>query len=361
VIKKQLTTFPTFKKAGLAVAGMAAGAAGRARGVVAGLPRPKLPTMGAPKFTRAKIGVTPTGGRYSVKFEAEMRRLVELAEKSDRWRTGGYIGYLTGGMPNAYQGMENQQYYQNKGVEYRKRDAIKDSMPGFAAAAATLPVAIYASNKLSKADRPLSAVATRIGVPAAAVFGINALVGGKKQAVPAREKRLKEKQFSNREYDQLVSANTGKNVRRVEYIGSNISSYPLAAAAGAGLGFVGGGLLLGKRGFNKKSALIGAAGLLGVRAAQQPSINRWEDKALKKDDLLSEVGNDFGLNSVRNIVGLGGLAGAVGLFAGRKKILDASASLAKRFRGPGKFKVVPRNDSPNALNPAWKSVNPKLS
>lgn len=79
VMKTQLTTFPTFKKAGVAAAGFAAGLAARAKGIKApGLPRKA-------KFTRAKIGVTPSGQQYSVRFGAEFERLKELAAKSDNW------------------------------------------------------------------------------------------------------------------------------------------------------------------------------------------------------------------------------------------------------------------------------------
>ena len=73
-IKTQLTTFPTFRRAGAGIAGLAAAV-----------------PLGKPKFTRAKIRMTPSGQQYSIKFGANLGRLKELAVKSDEWRTGGYV------------------------------------------------------------------------------------------------------------------------------------------------------------------------------------------------------------------------------------------------------------------------------
>lgn len=275
-------------------------------------------------------------------------RLIELAAKSDDWRRAGYIGYATGGVPNAMQGLEIQQYYNNKGVEYRKRDAIKHAAPGFVAGAASLPVAIGLAKSINRKPTLGGNLARKLvigGVPAAAVLWTNAMVGGKKQAVPDRDKRVKAKEFSNREYDQLKKQKTTENLRKSAYIDSNISSYQSSAIGGAAMGLATGGLLLGRRGVSKKAALIGAAGLIGARAAMQPMINRREDRALKAN-LKDSIAADSGLVAARHLPFLAGTAGTAAILMNRAKILKASENLGKKFRAaraarPGKWEVIP--------------------
>jgi hypothetical protein len=314
----------------------------------------------AGKVIKTQLTTFPTFKKVASKiFEEDLQGLKELAAKSDEWRTGGYIGYITGGYPNALQGIETQQYYGNKGVEYRKRDALKHSAPGFLAAAAAVPVAAYAGEKILPRASVLNAIksgsriknvrgkailkrAAIIGIPAGAVFGVNALVGGKKQAVPDRAERLKSQEFSNSEYDRLADKNAVNNIRRAEYIKDNISSYPLAALGGAGVGLAGGGVLFGKRGVNKKAAILGAAGLLAGRAAMQPKINKLEDRALKREGLLSNAGDDTGLALAKIAPGLAGIAGAIAIAANRSKILKATGNLAKKYRSRrGAWEVIP--------------------
>ena len=311
----------------------------------------------AGKVIKTQLTTFPTFKKVASKiFEEDLQGLKELAAKSDEWRTGGYIGYLTGGYPNAFQGIETQQYYGNKGVEYRKRDALKHSAPGFLAAAAAVPVAAYAGEKIlprasvlksgsrikNVRGKAILKRAAIIGIPAGAVFGVNALVGGKKQAVPDRAERLKSQEFSNSEYDRLADENAVSNIRRAEYIKDNISSYPLAALGGAGVGLAGGGVLFGKRGVNKKAAILGAAGLLAGRAAMQPKINKLEDRALKREGLLSNAADDTGLALAKIAPGLAGIAGAIAIAANRSKILKATGNLAKKYRSRrGAWEVIP--------------------
>lgn len=303
----------------------------------------------AGKVIKTQLTTFPTFKKVASKiFEEDLQGLKELAAKSDDWRNAGYIGYATGGIPNAMQGMQIQQYYANKGVEYRKRDALKHALPGFLAGSAALPIAIKLAKSINNKPTIRGNLVRKLvvgAVPATAVLGINAMVGGKNQAVPDREKRIKAKEFSDREYDQLAQQKRAENLRKSNYIGSNIASYHASALGGAAMGLATGGLLLGSRGVTKKAALIGAAGLVGARAAMQPKINKWEDRALKSN-LADAIANDSGLVAARNVPFLAATAGTAAILMNRGKILKATEKIAKKFRTsrvvrPGKWEVIP--------------------
>jgi hypothetical protein len=266
-------------------------------------------------------------------FEARFNATVRMFSQ-DNWRRAGYTGMLTGGPLNAWDEIDAERYYRAGGVEYRKRDALKHAMPGAAAAIPATIAGYKYAKSLARRGKPLSALAVRVGFPAAAVGVVNSFVGPSKQAVSDRAKRTRE--FSTAEYKRLAENNYQDTARKRDYIASKIGSVAQSGLAGTLPGMAIGGLLAGKRGV-KPGLFAGIAGGIATRAILQKRINRKEDKWIEEANSgqasnLRQWANDTKHTAINAGIPLG-LAGAgIGIAVARKPLFRGAKTAARSAR-----------------------------